>query len=153
MPLTEDFSRAVKPSNLCGSDKARKRRSPPFSIRLSDEDRQQLAAEAKGVPLGTYVKSKVLKNPPLRIRREGIVVKDRQALARALALLGQSRFSSNLNQMARAVNFGVLPVTPETEEDIRAACHSVIEIRRLLMLALGTRSAAPSSVAEALEER
>ncbi|MEJ7926700.1 hypothetical protein WG908_08030 [Sphingobium sp. AN641] len=54
-----------------------------------------------------------------------------------MALLGQSRLSSNVNQLAKAANSGSLPVTPETESDLRHACRDIAEIRRMLMRALG----------------
>jgi hypothetical protein len=52
-------------------------------------------------------------------------------------MLGQSRLSSNLNQLAKAVNTGALPVTPETESEIVAACASVTAMRYDLLNALG----------------
>ncbi len=45
-------------------------------------------------------------------------VKDAEALGRVLGALGASRLSSNLNQLAKAVNTGSLPVSPETESDL-----------------------------------
>lgn len=62
---------------------------------------------------------------------------DAEALGRVLGALGQSRLSSNLNQLAKAVNTGSLPVTPETEADLVAACRDVAAMRSLLMRALG----------------
>lgn len=115
-----------------------KQRLPPFSIRLTEPERQRLADEAAGAPLGTYIKAKILGGvPPVRLRRSGLPLEDRQALARALALLGSSRVSSNLNQLAHAANIGTLPLTPETEEELRAALRLVREIRDLLLDALG----------------
>jgi hypothetical protein len=64
---------------------------------------------------------------------------DRQSLARALALLGQSRLSSNLNQLAHLANIGALPVDPQTESELYAALAGVRELRGLLMRALGLR--------------
>jgi hypothetical protein len=54
-----------------------------------------------------------------------------------LASLGQSRIANNLNQLAKAVNIGALPVTPETESEIVEACAAVSAMRRDLMRALG----------------
>lgn len=89
------------------------------------------------MPLGSYIKAKALGERPLRSRRSGISVEDRQALAKALALLGRSRLSSNLNQLAHAANIGSLPMTPETEEFLHECLRDVREVRRLLMTALG----------------
>ena len=109
--------------------------------------------EAAGAPLGAYIKAKALVDAPLRMRRTGHTIEDRQALAQALALLGRSRIADNLNQLAYAVNIGSLPVTPETEEDLRETLHAVQEMRGLLMAALGMKVGEPrSSFARAMED-
>lgn len=113
------------------------KRLPPFSLRLSTEERARLAHEANGAPLGAYIKAKVLSSAPIRTRRTGLLVEDRKALAQLLALLGQSRLSNNLNQLAHAANIGALPVTPDLESELRAAVFEVREVRRLLLMALG----------------
>ncbi|MCP8896344.1 hypothetical protein KYK29_15560 [Shinella daejeonensis] len=140
MPLSDAFnSTTIETAHGKATPKQRRKRPAPFCIRLSDADRARLAVEAAGAPLGAYIKAKVLGEAPLRMRRTGLSVEDRQAHARALALLGQSRLSSNLNQIAHAVNIGVLPVTPETELELFGALADIREIRRLLMTALGLK--------------
>lgn len=121
----------------------RKPRPAPFSIRLSDAERAQLEAEAKGAPLGAYIKAKALEGEPLRIRRSGSSVQDQTALVRVLALLGQSHLANNLNQLARAANSGSLPMTPETEACLRQALDDVRVLRRLLITALGLKTEVP----------
>jgi hypothetical protein len=64
-------------------------------------------------------------------------VKDHEALGRVLGALGGSRLSSNLNQLAKAVNTGSLPATPDTEKELREACKAVTAMRDELMRALG----------------
>lgn len=130
--LQEDSeSRAAKP---------RQKRAAPFSIRLSKDERARLAMEATGAPLGAYIKAKVLGDAaPLKVRRGGLAVQDREALAKGLALLGKSRLASNLNQLAWAVNIGSLPVTPETEAELFAAARDVRALRRLFLVALGLK--------------
>lgn len=117
--------------------KAAKKRLAPFSIRLSEEERARLALEAAGAPLGAYIKSKVLGMPEGRKRRKVQPIEDREALARALALLGATHFSQNLNQIAAGVNIGTLPVTPELEAELHDALSHIREIRTALMTALG----------------
>jgi hypothetical protein len=87
--------------------------------------------------LGGYIQSRLFdpNNPPPR-RRSKAPVKDHKALAQTLALLGQSRLSSNLNQLARSANSGSLSVTPDTEAALLAAVAEIHEIRRLLIEAL-----------------
>lgn len=114
-----------------------------FSMRLTPEDRARLTSEAKGAPLGSYIRAKVLGDSPLPLRRSGLPVEDRMALAKALALLGQSRLASNLNQLARLANIGALPVEPEMEADLADAVSIIREIRLLLLIALGMKDDAP----------
>lgn len=136
-PTTADF-----PSRQPSGNK-RAKRPAPFSLRLSAEERARLIAEAGGAPLGAYIKAKLLgAAPPVRMRRTGLAVADRQALAQALALLGQSRLANNLNQLAHAANIGALPLTPETESELAASIRDVRAIRRLLLCALGLKTEA-----------
>lgn len=130
MPLAPEFNQ----------HSPKRPRPAPFSIRLSEADRARLASEAAGAPLGAYIKSKVLGTIPVeRKRRKVLTIQDREALAQALALLGRSHLSSNLNQLAHAVNIGILPATPETEAELLAALQDVRQMRGVLMAALGYR--------------
>lgn len=112
------------------------KRLPPFSIRLTPTERKVLETEAEGVPLGRYIKAKALNGAPLK---RAHAIDDRKALAQALALLGQTRFSSNLNQLAHLGNIGALPLSPEIEEELRACFRHVSEIRGLLITAVGLK--------------
>ena len=113
----------------------------PFSIRLTDDEKRVLLDRAGKESLGTFVRGLILTDasqaPRRKARRAKAPIRDHEALARVLAALGQSRIANNLNQIAKAVNIGVLPVTPETEQDIRAACSAVASMRAHLMSALG----------------
>lgn len=73
----------------------------------------------------------------LRKRRKSNLIKDHYALGRVLGALGRSRLSSNLNQFAKAVNTGSLPVMPETEAYLKRACRDVSAMRVGLLRALG----------------
>lgn len=116
------------------------KRLPPFSLRLSDDERRRLIVEAAGAPLGTYIKAKVLRDSrPLRMRRTGGAVEDRQALGQVLAMLGRSRLASNLNQLAHLAHVGALALTPETEAELREAYRDIRDIRHMLLVALGMR--------------
>jgi hypothetical protein len=64
-------------------------------------------------------------------------VADQQAMARALALLGQSRIANNLNQLAHHANMGRLPVDDATVARIDEAYAFVVSLRQALLLALG----------------
>ena len=113
----------------------------PFPIRLTDAERCLLLDRAGRVPLGTYIRNALLSgDAQAKRRRQTRPVKDHEALARVLSALGQSRIANNLNQLAKAVNIGVLPVSPETEQDIGEACDAVRAMREALMLALGLKT-------------
>lgn len=110
----------------------------PFSIRLTADEKRLLVERAGRVPLGTYIRDAVLSgDAQAKRRRQASPIRDHEALGRVLAALGQSRLSSNLNQLAKAVNIGALPVTPETEAEISDACAAVAAMRGDLVRALG----------------
>jgi hypothetical protein len=117
-----------------------RKREAPFSLRLTFEERARLEAAAGGEPLGAYIKAVLFAGEPPRLRRRGgAPVHDQKALARVLAALGQARLSSNLNQLARAVNTGTLPVHPEIEDELRGACADIAKMRAELITALGLK--------------
>ncbi|MEM7778762.1 MAG: plasmid mobilization relaxosome protein MobC [Pseudomonadota bacterium] len=113
---------------------ARKPYDPPFSLRLSFEERARLEKQAEGTPLGAYIRARLLDNPPRRKRVSQI---DRDALLRVLGKLGQSRLANNMNQIAKQANLGTLPVTPDTEDALLSASEDIAEIRNALIAALG----------------
>ena len=110
----------------------------PFSVRLTQQERQRVEQAAAGLPLGTYIRSRILdETVPRRRLRNRHPVKNREALAQLLGALGRSNIANNLNQLARAVHTGSLPVTPETEQEIQTACAHIAWMRAELMRALG----------------
>jgi len=110
----------------------------PFSLRLTFEERAALEQDAADMPLGAYIRSRVFdqSRPPRRTRGKR-PVKDHAELAQLVAALGNSRLSSNVNQLARAVNSGSLPVTPDTERALKDACADIAWMRIALMKSLG----------------
>lgn len=116
----------------------------PFSLRLSPEERARLEHEAAGLSLGAYIRSRLFQTdtPPPKSRGK-FPVKGHKALAQAIALLGQSRIASNLNQLARAAHTGTLPVDGSMEVDLHEAVQAVSDIRALLISALGLSEAGP----------
>ena len=115
-----------------------RRYPPPFSLRLTFEERAALDKAAGDMPVGAYVRSRLFDTdtPPRRPRGKQ-PVKDYEALGQVLGLLGQARLAQNLNQLARAVNSGSLPVTPDTEAALYQACADVHRMRAELLRALG----------------
>lgn len=115
-----------------------KKRPAPFSIRLSDGERTLLEAEADGIPLGAYIKEKVLGTAPARrLRRTGLSIQDRAALAQILAVLGGSEIAVRLEQLNYYASIGSLPLTPEIQAQLIGAIRDVRLLRALLIRALG----------------
>ena len=122
-----------------GNSQRRKPRPSPFCLRLSEAERADLKARAGELSLAFYVKSLLFAEGPARVAPKSPTI-DRRALGRALAVLGASHLASNLNQLAKAVHHGILPVSEQTEADLRDACAAVAEMRQQLLLALGIKT-------------
>ena len=111
---------------------------PPFSLRLTYEERARLDAERGDKTLAAYIRERLFGvDAAPRKKRGNSPVQDKEALGRMAGELGQSRLSQNMNQLAKAVNTGSLPVTPETEAEIKEACREISEMRAELLAALG----------------
>ncbi len=114
-------------------------RPAPLSVRFSEAEKTLLRSRAGNQPLGGYIREAVLGGEAERRQARRAPVRDGEPLGRLLALLGQSRMASNLNQIAKAAHQGSLPVTEKVETDLRRACAEVAEMRLLLLQALGLR--------------
>lgn len=114
------------------------KRVPPFSLRLTKEERAELERRAGSMPLASYIKSVLFAGdaPTYRARRKPPVA-DRKALADVLACLGASRLANNLNQLAKAANIGDLYFDEGTKRDLGRAAADIAAMRDLLMRALG----------------
>lgn len=114
----------------------------PFSLRLSDTERIRLNAEAGSKPLGEYIRSRLLgaEASPRRKSRQPSV--NQEKLALVLAELGKTHLSSNMNQLARAVNTGGLSLPPDVANQLSAACDDIRLMRESLISALGVKAEA-----------
>lgn len=111
---------------------------PRITLRLSAEEDARLRDLAKGQPVSAYVRSCVFgKNTTRRKHRSHTPVADQQALAKALAMLGQSRLANNLNQLAHHANTGSLLLDEDTTKQIEETYLHVIAMRDALVAALG----------------
>ncbi len=117
----------------------------PFSIRLTQEERERLELEAKGKPLSVYMRERLLADgtAPRKLRRKPAA--DQAGLAKVLGVLGQSRLANNLNQIAKAAHIGVLVVSPALIEDLEDACRDIRIMRDALLSALGFPPSGASS--------
>lgn len=131
----DDFLTAAKGDAVTLGRKAKPLH--PFSIRLTQEERERLEEEAKGKPLGVYIRERLLGDgtAPRKLRRKPSV--DQAGLAKVLGMLGQSRLANNLNQIAKAAHIGVLVVSPALIEELDDACRDIRIMRDALLSALG----------------
>ncbi len=133
-PIAGEFQDAAEHN---GSHIKRIGSPPPFSLRLSNEEKALLRREAGTMPLGAYIRSKLLGSAASRRRSYRSPAKDDKVLAQLLGELGKAKLANNLNQLAKAANSGSLPVTPDTEKAILDACREVQWMRDRLVAALG----------------
>jgi hypothetical protein len=102
-----------------------------LTVRLSAEERAALdeAADRAGLVVGSYARQAMLGAPaPRQVRRPPV---ERRELARLLGEIG--RVGGNLNQIARAMNTGVLVY----ENEIGAALQELAVVRGAILKALG----------------
>lgn len=118
--------------------KDQKNTPSPITFRVSTEEKRKLEKAAAGLTISAYIRSCLFgENVTPRKTRGKHPVKDQEVLGKVLGQLGKSRLANNLNQLAKAVNMGTLPVSPDTEKEIREACAHVAAMRANLMKALG----------------
>jgi len=121
--------------------KPKSKRPAPLSLRLSDAERQQLAAQAGSMSLGGYIKSVVFADEAAKYRKTpNPPVAEQQLLAEVLARLGESRTANNLNQIAKHLNQGALVVDDELEADLKKAVAEVVWLRTTILQALRRKS-------------
>lgn len=115
-----------------------------LSVPVSPEQMSELARRAGGQPVSAYARNLLFpandnEPAPKKQLRGSAPVKDDAALARVLAILGQSDAGSSLRELAHLARMGALPVTPETEAALLKACADIADLKALLMKALGVR--------------
>lgn len=112
----------------------------PFSLRFTKDEREKLEGMAQGIPLSQFIRTKLFDGNAAPRRTKGrFPVKDEKALSKLLGVLGRSRISNNINQLARAANIGSLPVNLETQKQLDDACRAIFWMRQQLILSLGLK--------------
>ncbi|MEW7986964.1 MAG: hypothetical protein AB2765_07950 [Candidatus Thiodiazotropha endolucinida] len=117
-----------------------KKRPSPFCIRLSADERAYLERLAGNRPLGAYIRHRLLGERAEKRRELRNPQIGQEQYAALLAALGQSRLSSNLNQLAKSANVGTLDVSQDIEQQLQDAYGAVLEMRKALFMALGLKS-------------
>lgn len=120
------------------SEKKNKAPFSPICVRVSPEEKARLENDAGNMTLSAYMREQLFgKHVAPRKRRMKRPVRDHSTIAQLFALIKQTQCWNNLNQIARAINNNTWIVTPETEKMLQDACKAIIEIRSMLMKALG----------------
>ena len=112
-------------------------RFPPFSLRLSFDERAQLEQAAGNMALGAYIRGRLFTGEDGLEGSKEVFLDDRRALAKLLALFGQSELSKNILELAKAAESGSLLITPDTERMIRESYAEIMWMRKLIVTALG----------------
>lgn len=130
-------ARAFSAATVPPPKKFKRRYTPPFSLRLTLDERKRLDKMAGNQPLGSYIRNRLFGEQVEKRRMVKKPAPDSAMLALLLSELGQSRLASNINQLAKAANMGTLDITPEIEREIEQACWEIQAMRALLITALG----------------
>lgn len=139
-PPKSTFNRVAQPPARTQKRKRRK----PFSLGLYDEERAQIERDAGSLPLGVFIRGKLLgdngaagrKRNPRRVKRPSM---DHKALAQLLGTLGQSELGRSMIALSLAAQCGALPVDEELRGKLDQACTDIAEMRRVLIVALGLK--------------
>ena len=118
-----------------------KKPAPRITLRLTKEELAKLKNLSCGVSLSAYIRKCLFgKDTAPRKVRARVPVKDQEALAQVLGLLGQTHIANNLNQIAYEANCGSLLMDEETENEIKLACAHIAWIRVKLIDAFGLKN-------------
>ena len=122
--------------------KHKKKRAAPLSIRLSANERTWLEEQAGGMPIGTYVKSRLFAandNTPPRTRGRA-PIKDHEELAKVHGKFARFDVFLTIKGLLKAIEKGNIRLKPKTEDALVSACEDISDIRHHVMKALGTRA-------------
>lgn len=116
-------------------------RTKTVLFRLSESEHERLVRAAGDLTLSAYLRAVLLGNELQKVRMNKKPVKDYTQLSQALNLMMQSRLSPNINQIAKAVNCGMVIMPDEAIVTLEEAQAELSEIRHLLLTALGKKAA------------
>jgi len=143
MKHTENFNVAIDVRSAFqgkarATSKKQKPTQSPITLRVTDEERKHLKSMAAGMSISAYIRKCIFAGDAARRKRQShMPVKDQEAMAQALALLGASRIANNLNQLAHQANIGSLIMDENTCAQIDETYTHVRLMRDELISALG----------------
>lgn len=129
-------------SDFAGSARTATKSKPPrmVSVRVTHEERADLERRAGEQTVSAYVRAVLFDQASARRSHRKRPEIDRVALARILALLGQSELSANLRIIADAARTGTLEIGAALVEELGQACADVALMRADLIRALGIKA-------------
>lgn len=130
------FTQAAKDTT-----KRKKRSRPaPFPVRFSADERAYLERKAGDRPLGSYIRSKLLGDAevPRTPARKATI--DRAAMAQMLGLMGKAEQVSCLFLLLAAAEADRVALAEAEQAALQNACDAVLEMRSLLIEALGLKT-------------
>ncbi|MFK7828757.1 MAG: hypothetical protein AB8B57_03150 [Congregibacter sp.] len=113
-----------------------RRKTKPFAIRFTETEVTYLKSKAGRRPLGAWCRDKLLGKHAERCVELKHPKLDDHQYAALLSALGESRMSSNLNQLAKHATMGTLDVSQDTEQQLHDAYAAIIAMRDVLLTAL-----------------
>ncbi|MBV1900711.1 MAG: hypothetical protein KUG56_03460 [Kordiimonadaceae bacterium] len=129
-----------------------KKNPPPYSLRLTWDERAALDRMAGKLPISTYIRSVLFAFQPPKLSatnrrqtrfgpptRRAVPTADKQLLAHILAKQGQNKTGYSLTTLADAARAGALYVSPEVQAAILTACDETSQIKTMLMQALNVQ--------------
>lgn len=137
-PLDQSFNHSVAVKQTPKRPKAGRKTTPRVTLRLTEDELAKLQGLSAGMSVSVYIRQCLFGKEvaPRKVRGKA-PVKDYEALAQVLGLVGQSRMANNLNQLAYHANIGALVMDEATEQEIKEACATIAYIRVKLIEALG----------------
>ncbi|PHR92439.1 MAG: hypothetical protein COA69_08685 [Robiginitomaculum sp.] len=112
----------------------------PISFRVTLLEKSKIKKLAGSQSVSNYLRREALGGKVASKRKKRLPDLDDKRLARLLGALGQSRLSSNMNQIAKAANMGALPVTDDLVVELHTACADIRAMRHDIITALGIKA-------------
>lgn len=110
----------------------------PF--RVSADDYARLMAAAGDMSVSAYIRARLFDEDMKAARKNNKVPQaEQKILAELLSELGKSHLSQNINQIAKAVNCGMVLMPDDAIADINAARAELHKLRTTLLSALGKK--------------
>ena len=110
-----------------------------IQLRITELDYDRLMDAAGDMTLSAYLRATIFNRDLKKVRANRKPLKNDQALTQVLNLLMRSNLSQNLNQIAKAVNCGMVLMPDEAIETLEVAKKELMLTRKLLLGALGKK--------------